>query len=189
MNKELWSRILISMLAVFIGACASSPKVEGPLVPSKDEKISATLPELNRPIDYISLQRSLGLSREFDNLGYAERSFNTCQAGYGYSSSRGCRQETLAVIHFQLLCRDSEGTISTTLSREDMRPLSLRSIKWTLKEARGTIQLDSEGYGQIQMVFRNSPKYQRVKLSSANENLYMKAGEITRVITPQDWCN
>lgn len=140
-------------------------------------------------IDYPSLQKSLGLERAPGVLGYTEKSFATCTAGYGYASSRNCRRDFFAVIHFQLLCRDSEGTISTALNRDDMRALSRRSASWTLSGKKGTMQMDEEGQGQILMSFSSSPRFQRLKLTVDNDFLYLKAGEINRVVVPGNWCN
>lgn len=140
-------------------------------------------------IDYPSIQRSLGLSREFTHLGYAEKAFNTCEMGYGFSRSQNCHKEIFAVIHFQLLCRDSQGTISTALARDDMEALAGRNVRWSLHKKSGAVVLDHDGHGQILMSFPQSPKYQRLKLAAGNDALYLKAGEIKRVVTPSNWCN
>lgn len=142
-----------------------------------------------RNIDYEKVQQSLGLSREIYDLGYEEKSFDTCTMGYGYLYNKDCRTEYFTVIHFQLLCRDSQGTISTALSREDMRPLSGRTVNWTVAGSNGNVRLDSDGYGQIKTTFKKSPRYQRLKLNVDNENLYLKSGEIKRIVTPSNWCN
>jgi hypothetical protein len=142
-----------------------------------------------RPIDYLGLHRSLGLEREKHELGYAEKSFDTCSVGYGYSSTNNCQKAVFVSIHFQLLCRDSEGTVSTAIAREDMQPLSGRSLKWNLKVARGTMQLDSEGYGQIKTIVSRSQKGERLKFAVDNDFVYVRAGEVKRLVTPKNWCN
>lgn len=163
-------------------ACSSkSLKKEELAIPLADTGLAS--------IDYEMLQKSLGLDRDIHELGYEEKSFNTCEVGYGYSSNKNCRLEYLAVINFQLLCRDSQGTISTPLTREDMRPLNGRTVNWTLHGLRGSSRLDDDGHGQIKTVFKNSPKFQRLKLNVDSDNLYLRAGEIKRVVTPSNWCN
>jgi hypothetical protein len=140
-------------------------------------------------IDFESIKRHLHMERERDSLGFSEKSFNTCETGFGYSRSQNCRQQNLTVINFRLLCRDSEGTISTVLTEADLRPLERRSVRWNLKGSQGVTNTDSDGYGQITMASGMSQKNQRVKLAIGNEFLYMKAGELQRVITPRPWCS
>jgi hypothetical protein len=45
------------------------------------------------------------------------------------------------------------------------------------------------GYAQITTVAPSPQIQQRVKLAVDNEFLYMRANEITKVITPKPWCN
>lgn len=140
-------------------------------------------------IDFEAIKRHLQMERDRDSLGLAEKTFNTCATGYGYSRSQNCRQQNLTVIHFRLLCRDSEGTISTILTEADLRPLERRSVRWNLKGTQGVTYTDNEGYGQILAASSGTQKNQRVRLAVGNEFLYMRAGELQRVITPRPWCN
>jgi hypothetical protein len=184
---------LLSLSVVFLFvACSSTPKVsEVPNIPRtyKPPPPLSTTSDSDPSIDYVGLQRELGLERAPENLGFLEKPFETCQAGYGYSSTQDCQRKYFVVIHFQLLCRDSEGTISTTLTSADMRPISGRPVNWTLKGSNGVLQTDSEGYGQIRVVNGKSQRAQRLKLAVGPEFLYVRAGEITRIVTPQPWCN
>lgn len=181
------SKLFAGLLFVLLAACSSAPKKSEPPKESLPASSGAKIEEEN--IDYASIQRSLGLSRDTGDLGYVEKSFNTCQMGYGFSRSQNCHKEIFAVIHFQLLCRDSQGTISTALTRDDMEALAGRNIRWSLHKKGGAVVLDHDGHGQILMSFPQSPKYQRLKLAAGNDALYLKAGEIKRVVTPSNWCN
>lgn len=181
------SRLFVALFFVLLAACSSAPKKTESPIESKLVSTVAAAEEEN--IDYLSIQRSLGLSREIDNLGYAEKAFNTCEMGFGFSRSQNCHKEIFAVVHFQLLCRDSQGTISTALTRDDMEALAGRKIRWSLHKKSGSVVLDHDGHGQILMSFPQSPKYQRLKLAAGNDALYLKAGEIKRVVTPSNWCN
>jgi hypothetical protein len=71
----------------------------------------------------------------------------------------------------------------------DVFPLSERTVNWSLKPSGGSIQLDRDGFGQITMTSLTSPKTERLRINVGNEVLFMKAGEITRVVTPRTWCN
>ena len=174
-----------SLLLIVLSGCTSSPKKEAPplLPPVSDTDTTSSA------IDYQALQNHLQMDRERDTLGFAEKTFDTCNAGYGYSRSQNCRKEHFVVIHFRLLCRDSEGTISEVLTDEDLRPLDRRSVRWTLKGTQGIVQTDSQGYGQIITAVSASQKKQRLRLALGNEFLYMRANEIQKVITPAPWCH
>lgn len=171
----------IALLA--LASCTTTP-VKPPATPSVPVDDGKEV-----SIDYESIKRHLQMDRERSSLGFAEKSFNTCQTGYGYSRSQNCRQQNLTVINFRLLCRDSEGTISTVLTEADLRPLERRSVRWNLKGTQGTTYTDSDGYGQILAASSGSQKNQRVRIAIGNEFLYMKAGELQRVITPRPWCD
>lgn len=173
-------------LLAFIG-CTTTSKKEAVYTPTPSEIPTSSPSEPS--IDYVALQNHLHMDRERESLGFSEKSFNTCDAGYGYSRSQNCHKEHFVVIHFRLLCRDSEGTISTVLTDEDLRPLDRRTVKWSLKGTQGTVQTDGQGYGQIVTAASSSQKSQRVRLTVGNEFLYMRAKEIRKVITPEPWCN
>jgi hypothetical protein len=140
-------------------------------------------------IDYVALQKSLGLDRENSDLGYSEKGFDTCKVGYGYSGTHYCHHEYFVVLHFRLMCRDSEGTVAEGVNTVDMMSIADRRVKWNLKGISGTLQTDGEGYGQIHTVSPISQKSQRLKLAVGPEFLYMRANEITKVVTPKPWCD
>lgn len=168
----------------FLLACSTAPKKEK-YTPAP---VATEIPEDTSRIDYFALQSHLGLDRAPEELGYTEKAFNTCEAGYGFSRSQNCHQEYFVVLHFRLLCRDTEGTISTILTDSDTTPLAGRSVRWNLKGIDGTSQTDGLGYAQVRITSPVSQKKQRVKIAIGNEFLYMRANEITKVITPQPWC-
>lgn len=150
--------------------------------PYDPEKTPAEIIDLN------GLQRSLGLNPSASDYGFLEKGFATCDAGYGYSATHRCRTNYFVLINVQLLCRDSEGTVSTTLQYDEMDPLSNRTVYWELAGERGTLTLDALGRGQIRSIFSSSPREKRLRVSTGNDFLYMQAGAIKRVITPKKWC-
>lgn len=182
-------------ISIFFSACTSTPDSD-----SKPQSESEMFPELRERrvyrsgetapviVDYDGLQRSLGMTRSLSDFGYIEKEFATCDVGYGYSSTHQCRKNVFVVVGFQLLCRDSEGTVSTTLRYDDMQPLASRTINWELRGDRGQILLDTQGRGQFRGIYSFSPRDQRLKISSRNDFLYMQAQAIKRVITPANWC-
>ncbi len=182
-------KIILITSAFALYSCGSAPVSTAPVVPSEPPVVNS-VPATFEPenIDQDGLQSFLKLKRGYNRLGYSEKSFNTCEVGYGYSSTHRCRPQTFVVIHFKLMCRDTEGTVSQAVTAADLRPISNQNVKWTLKNAAGKLLTDSEGYGQIAMISGISQREQRLKLTVGNDFLYMRAGELTEMITPKSWC-
>jgi hypothetical protein len=186
-KKNFFDVILISMTLI-VGGCATSN------IPS-----NSTSPALPKPLDYSraqsspsieeleNLQKQLGLQRDFNQLGYFEKPFETCEDPQ--RGAKACHRNYFIVIHFQLLCRDTEGTVSEVVTQNDVKPISDQTVVWNLKGNKGDIQTDPSGFGQIRTIASVSPRTQRLKLAVRNEALYLRAGEINRVVTPRPWCN
>ena len=172
-------KVLIFLLLVLSG-CATSPKFKPE--PQVDE-------DAPPKIDYPLLQKNLNLDRGIRELGYDDKYFYTCKAGAGFSDSKDCHSTFLVVIHFQLLCRNSEGTVEYTLSHSDMAALARRTVRWNLLGMNGVVFTDDDGYAQIVTLSDKKAELQRLRLAVDADFLYMRAGEIRRVVTPQSWCN
>lgn len=180
---------ILVAVALVLSSCTTAPVAPPPnTLPQISEPVPSQPVEDVENVDYDGLQNFLKLKRGYNRLGYAEKKFNTCEVGYGYSSTHRCRPQTFVVIHFKLMCRDTEGTVSEAVTAADLRPIGLQNVKWTLKNAAGRLMTDSEGYGQIAMVSSISQREQRLKLTVRNDFLYLKAGELTEMITPKSWC-
>lgn len=140
-------------------------------------------------IDYEGLQASLKLIRSRETLGYLEKSFETCKAGYGYPSNQNCRRDFFVLIHFKLLCRDADESSHTAFDASRMEPLSHREVNWSMRDRRGTLTLDDQGFGQILTTSPVSLKSQRLKISADNENLHIRASDLGRIVAPPAWCS
>lgn len=178
-------KLIAALFLLTMTACSSAPKKESAYTPPSVKETSGSEPP---SIDYGSIQRELHLDRPAEELGYSERKFNTCDMGYGYSKSQNCRSLYMVVLNVRLLCRDSEGTISTVLTDADVAPIAGRTVRWNLKAVQGAVITDHQGYGQIVAVSPRSERRERIKLAVGSEFLYMRANEITKVITPKPWC-
>jgi hypothetical protein len=75
------------------------------------------------------------------------------------------------------------------VDRADQTPIANRTVTWTLKGNGGISETNSQGFAQIFSVSQNSQRTQRIKLSVGNDFLYMRANEITKVVTPKSWCD
>lgn len=177
------------LFVIITASCTTTPKSEDLAPGSLPPAGSAGPVDSGKPsIDYIGLQRAMGMEIPTSRLGYQEKSFNTCHAGYGYSRSNNCRREYMVVINFQLQCRDSEGTVAEGVTSSDLTAIANQEVRWNLKPNQGNTRTDSDGFGQILTVAARSPKRERLKIGVGNEFLYMRANEITRVVTPRPWC-
>lgn len=181
--------IVLAVLTALVSACTTAPKTEAPASREKPTLPTESAPSGKSTIDYVGLQRAMGMEIPAEKLGYKEKAFDTCQAGYGYSTTHNCHKEYMVVINFQLQCRDSVGTVSEGVTNADLTAIANRPVRWNLKPNQGLTNTDSEGFGQIMTVTARSVKTERLKIAVGNEFLYMRANEITRVVTPRPWCN
>lgn len=173
------------LLLTFLAACSTTPIAPTGEVPAAKPEV---LQDEGTSIDYVALQRSLGMDVPSHELGYKEKAFDTCKVGYGYSSTHRCRRELMVVINFHLQCRDSVGTVAEGVTNADLAAIANKNVRWNLKGKQGIAKTDGEGFGQIMTVSAYSQKRERLKLGVGNEFLYMRANEITRVVTPRPWC-
>ncbi len=156
--------------------------------PNQTRKNSFSNSQSEPQVDYPSIQRLLGLERNISTLGYAEKTFNTCAVGYGYSTTENCQKKFYVVIHFKLMCRDSEGTVLRQISEDDLVPLGSRELTWSLKNVSGKLRTDSSGYAQVVIVSPTTQRTERFRISSAKDFLLLRAGDIQRLIVPSNWC-
>lgn len=194
--KNIKRIYIMTCLALLISSCATHPKhksteTNDKLVPIKEVKTNPTTVYSPTPrvIDYPSVQRLLKLDRTFSELGFSEKVFDTCQVGFGYAPDSDCQKKYFTVVHFKLVCRQSEGTIQTVLTDDDLKAISGENVNWYLKNANGSTVTDSEGYGQIITTTNESQKNQRLRLAVGADFLMTKASEAKRLIAPQSWCN
>lgn len=139
-------------------------------------------------VDVTRLQRSLGMSRSYSQLGFQEGRFNTCKVGSGYSSQSNCRDRRLSVIHFRLQCRASTGTVES-VSEYELEPLIARRLTFILGSQRGYTQTNQQGYGQVRVISPNSSYHQRLVIKKGPNALGVKASQAGRIVLPRDWCS
>jgi hypothetical protein len=182
-------KLFLFLCLVLVSACASKPVEQTPMSTEMPKPVlqNSDSKPVEENIDAYGLQNYLKLNLGFNQLGFIEKSFNTCSVGFGYSGTHNCRSRTFTVIQFQLMCRNSEGTVSKAITQADLRPISRRNVKWIIKNAKGNLMTDSEGYGQIAFISARSQKLERLRLAVDKDFLYMKAGEVTQLITPKSW--
>lgn len=137
-------------------------------------------------IDLDALSRSLGLQGPAQDLGYREKSFNTCKVGYGFSMSHDCRNMVLAVIRFQLQCRDSDGTVSDV--NYQLNPVAGKAARWNLGRIQGVTITDGDGFAEIQALAAASPRADRLRITVHGNFLIIRAEDARRIVAPKSFC-
>jgi hypothetical protein len=181
------SAIFLLSVAVLAG-CASSQVIKEEQVPTPSTTGLETSEQAEN-IDMEALERSLQLARPLQELGYKEAQFNTCSAGYGFSSSKNCRRMVMASINFRIQCRDSEGTISTALGADDLVAIAGQRVRWTMQKQDDSVMTDGQGFANVRGLFPKSPKNDWLRIAVGVQFLNMRANSITRVVTPKPWCH
>lgn len=182
-------RFILLLLPILMTACSSmKTQSETPPVPEAPRARPAkpTVESADEPIDVLGLKRSLGLERAFDELGFQERSFDTCSAGYGFSASKNCRKKSFVAIQFRLQCRDSEGTAEN--ADYQVTPVTSDQVKWMLGRTEGMTSTDTGGYGHVNYIAPNAQANAKLKLTVNGRFLIMNAAEIRSVVVPANWC-
>lgn len=179
---------ILTFIVLFVGCTSKQVKESQPSIVPPNTTLPAPAEKTAEIIDVVSLQKYLRMDYPKEKLGYSEKTFNTCEVGFGYSNTQNCRKMYSITIHYQLKCRQSEGTISTILTDADLTPVESANVKWNLKNVQGLSSTDSFGYGQIQTISSQSQRHQRLRLAVGENFLYIKASDITKVVTPKDWC-
>lgn len=183
--------IAVFFVTLLLCACATESESEAPnQIPSEAWNPPQNAPEQPQPApprpayDVAHIQEMLGMRRSAMDLGYAEKGFDGCR--YGVQDQNGsCGRRYMSVINFRVICRDTEGTIQDVAS--GFRPLE-RNLEWRLAGAQGTTSTDSQGFGQVAMIYSKSPRSQRFMLIMGGRSLGVEAGEVKQIIVPNDWC-
>ncbi len=119
------------------------------------------------------------MRRSVEDLGFAEKQFKDCNGG-------PCRSQFFSVVHFQLLCRDSEGTVST--APLTLTPLTSDRVTWQLGKFNGGTHTDRNGFGQFTLVSDRSNRGQRLILRIGKQFMGLTVSEVSKVVLPQNFC-
>lgn len=137
-------------------------------------------------INIEEVTRNLGMDRPRESLGYDERKFNTCDVGGGYPQTENCRERYLGVVNLRLQCRDTSGT--TSKIHHQLTPVTSGRVRWNWANLSSYVSTDRDGYAQVKIISRRSPSKQRLRLTIDGKFLAMTAGEMGRIVTPNEWC-
>jgi hypothetical protein len=165
--------VCIGALLAGLTACTTPPKGN---LPSPYE-----MGEGHSNVDLIT---ALNMQRDDDDLGFDEKSFNPCQ--YGLHRGNECRRQYLTVVHFQLLCRDTEGTVTEV--PVDLQPIVANRVEWKLAGVSGMTRTNSEGYGAFSVVRPHSTRGKRLILQIGPQFVGFTVSEVTKIVLPKNFC-
>ncbi len=174
-------RVFILLFVAFSLGCQTAP-VEKPAESSLPitSGITTKVPQYE-PLDVIE---RLQLAAAFDGIGFHQTAFNPCDIGL---ETNRCGKHYVAAINFQLLCRASSGT-TNLVTHAELHPMSYGDVRWKLGGKNGYLRTDDQGRGQIRVVSTRSTKFKRLILISNGQTLGLRAGEVRKVVLPQEWC-
>jgi len=135
--------------------------------------------------DISKLKGILGLNRQLNDLGYAEKSFDSCRVGLTGETGK-CGPRVLTVVNFRLLCRDSEDTAQDIVS--NFTPVVTDQVKWKVAEVSGVTRTDTDGYGSVQVISSRSLRGQRLVLTVGRQFLGLTVADVNRIVVPVYWC-
>ena len=185
LGLRLRSAAALTAFALMMTACASHEKAaEAPAPPMPppvaDEKAGN--------VDMDKLQQVLGLDGAREDVGFNEKSFGTCEMGYGFSRNRDCRTQYLVVLRFQLQCRETEGTSADVVDQQIIHAIASDKVRWNVGPQQGFTKTDGDGFGVVRFLAPRSQKRERAKLTVDGRFLVMRAEDMSRMVTPSNWC-
>jgi hypothetical protein len=168
----------IAGMALLIAGCATSSKRE-----------TSVPPEVSAPrIDLLAVQHDLGMDDSSGRVGYREKRFDACRFAADLPGIPDCSRAMFVQIGIQLSCRLTEESGSDTLDPVERAPLAGRDLRWILEGLSGRIRTDPAGFGLILTIASRSLKKQRLRVSTGEDFLMIRAGQATEIVTPASWC-
>ena len=170
----------VALSLVLLGTGCTSPEPRSD-VKDWDRPAPPPAPRVSSEFELI---RSLGLGdRPTEDLGAVEKTFNSCSIE---PHPDPCATRFVTLIHFQLLCRDTEGTVQDAPVRPE--PIGIDDLQWNVGELKGTSRTDDRGFGEIIALSDRSLLEQRLTLRMGPRFLGLTVGEITKVVLPNNFC-
>lgn len=183
----------ISSLLVFvlsITACVTDPEpkeIEADSLPKSPSVYLRTNPLQNQynDIDLNALSIELNMTNSFDQLGYQEKLFNTCEIKSNRSPRPFCENLYLSQLHFQMMCRDSTGTVE----KVTLEPLISDQLRWKSRNIKGSARTNNEGFGRLDFISKQSSHKEALYFSIGNKMARKSFKDYWRLILPKNWCN
>ena len=169
--------LFLLLFAIFSAGCATS-EVSRPAAHSQGNARTASL-------SIQEVKNRLNMNRSRSELGFQEARFDPCD--YGRRGDTQCRVDYVTIVHFQLLCRMSEGTVDTVSSSE-LFPVRSNAVRFKLGNTVGMTRTDENGYGQVEVMRPISARNERLRLTIEDRFVATPVSEINRLVVPENWC-
>ncbi len=175
-----FARLLALFTFLTLAACTTAPKE--PVAESDRPPLVLEEPRPRQAVPVFQIQNEIGMNRQATDLGFAEKLFNACNFGI---PGENC-DRMFNVVHFQLMCRDSEGTVSEVPVA--LRPIIAPYITWSVAGQSGSTRTDRNGFGQIAFISGRTIKEKRLILRKGAHYVGLTVSEITKLVLPKNWC-
>lgn len=136
-------------------------------------------------VDLQEVRQALGMT--MSELGFFEKPFNSCTLPREMRTSPKCETKYFTAINFQVVCRDSMGTVES-VSESDLVPMTSKNVTWVVGKNRGKTSTDTDGHGNVLSLTSKSIRERTLILKVRNLALGLSAGEVRRIVVPSNWC-
>ncbi len=139
-------------------------------------------------IDLRALQHELGIEFSPNWVGYSEKRFDACRFAAQLPKNFKCSRAYFVQVGIQLSCRPDDEDQNPSLESAELTPVGYQEVSWQMGETSGRLSTDAEGHGLIQAIASHSMKSKRLRVSTGEDFLMMRAEQATRIVTPAHWC-
>ena len=177
----------ILFLGLFIGACSTTPPTPKVYLPKSQSSYSdkSYRSKKYNDIDVNALLTELKLDHPLEDIGYQERAFNTCGIDANRSKNPSCKRLYVGRLNFQVMCRDSTGTVS----KVRLTPLNSKKLRWKkMGGKRGLTSTNSRGFGSLGFVSPYSSRNGHLYLYLGSKIARKRFNDRWKLILPKTWC-
>lgn len=174
------------MLIFAFCQCTTTPETPKVFLPKSQSSYSDRdhTTERYNDIDVNALLAELNMDHPIETIGFQERAFNTCQVASNRSQSPSCQQLYVARLNFQVMCRDSTGTVE----RVNLTPLNSQRLRWKKGAKRGVTSTNSSGFGSLGFVTRYPSSDGHLYLYLGSKIARKRFRDQWKLILPKSWC-
>lgn len=167
--------ILLMCVPLFFISCTSMEKKS--LTDEEDSEYGINVDKIEERLEF---------SKSESDLGFEQKTFNTCEIGAGYPSNAKCSKRYFAVLHMKVLCRDSVGTVQKVNSLE---ALQSNNVKVIFGNIRSYTSFNMDGYTKLRGISKYPFNKKKLILKKGQNALQVSASEVSKIIVPNDWCS
>lgn len=187
MKLLFWCFLFLTLL---LQACASTPppKPKKKFLPKSQSSYSDRNYRVQKynDIDVNELLVELGMDHPMESVGFREKSFNTCQIESNHSPAPQCQQLYISRLNFQVMCRNSTGTVQSV----QLTPLFSNKLRWKNKHGkRGLTSTNGRGYGSLGFISQYPANDGYLYLYLGSKIARKRFQDKWKLILPMSWCD